>query len=255
MEFDTSINPDPIPKELLEQVIMLQDILVARSTGCENRNISNYPTLRENLLKSYISSRVPDFVKRYRDLEMYWQFIKYKFPSYAERRAFLRESFESLVAELENLNNRQVENITPVSLTGASALNEFWARANNRVNDDPEGAITLARTIVESTCKFILDELGIVYSEKDDLPKLYSTCSKGLNLAPSNHSLEPIKQILGGATTLVNGIGTLRNKLSDAHGQSPRMQVKPSPRHAKLAVNTAGAISEFLLETHLNRIQ
>jgi hypothetical protein len=50
--------------------------------------------------------------------------------------------------------------------------------------------------------------------------------------------------------TLVNGIGTLRNRLSDSHGRGGK-PVKPSPRHASLAVNTAGAIATFLVETHL----
>lgn len=63
--------------------------------------------------------------------------------------------------------------------------------------------------------------------------------------------------ILGGATTLVNGIGTLRNRLSDAHGQGvsreTRLPVRPSPRHASLAVNTAGAMATFLVETFQER--
>ncbi|WP_246705776.1 abortive infection family protein [Rhizobium leguminosarum] len=49
--------------------------------------------------------------------------------------------------------------------------------------------------------------------------------------------------------TLVNGIGTLRNRLSDAHGGGGSLPVRPSPRHASLAVNTAGAVATFLLET------
>jgi len=59
--------------------------------------------------------------------------------------------------------------------------------------------------------------------------------------------------ILGGAMNLVNGIGTLRNRMSDAHGRGGKMPVKPLPRHASLAVNTAGAIATFLVETYLER--
>ncbi|WP_271606723.1 abortive infection family protein [Bradyrhizobium sp. CCBAU 11434] len=51
---------------------------------------------------------------------------------------------------------------------------------------------------------------------------------------------------------LVNGIGTLRNRLSDSHGRGGK-PVKPSSRHASLAANTAGAIATFLVETHLDR--
>ena len=37
--------------------------------------------------------------------------------------------------------------------------------------DDPEGAITAARTLLETVCKHILDETEVDYS-KDDLPTL-----------------------------------------------------------------------------------
>jgi len=32
---------------------------------------------------------------------------------------------------------------------------------------------------------------------------------------------------------LVNGIGTLRNRLSDSHGRGGPLPVRPSPRHAR----------------------
>jgi len=73
--------------------------------------------------------------------------------------------------------------------------------------------------------------------------------ASALNLAPNQHSEEAIKAILGGAIPLVNGIGTLRNKLSDSHGRGGR-PVKPAARHASLAVNIAGALATFLVETH-----
>lgn len=134
----------------------------------------------------------------------------------------------------------------------AEGVHTVWTKALSRRNADPEGAITVARTLLETVCKRILDELGEPYSEKDDLPKLYSTTAKKLNLAPDQHTEEPIKAILGGAMHLVNGLGTLRNRLSDSHGRGGK-PVKPSPRHASLAVNTAGAIATFLVETHLER--
>ena len=46
---------------------------------------------------------------------------------------------------------------------------------------------------------------------------------------------------------------TLRNRLSDSHGRGGKLPVKPSARHASLAVNTVGAIAAFLVETYLER--
>jgi len=40
---------------------------------------------------------------------------------------------------------------------------------------DPEGAITAARTLLETVCKHILDEKGEPYEDGIPLPKLYNT--------------------------------------------------------------------------------
>ena len=84
--------------------------------------------------------------------------------------------------------------------------------------------------------------------------KLYARAASALNLAPNQHSEEPIKRILG-VMTLVNGIGTLRNGLSDSHGRGGPLRVRPSPRHANLAINAAGAVATFLVETHRDRLK
>jgi hypothetical protein len=117
-----------------------------------------------------------------------------------------------------------------------------------RRETDPQGAITLAGTLLESVCKHILDDRGVVYENDGDLPGLYKLVAK-LNLSPSQHSEAVFRQILGGCTAVVEGLGALRNRLSDAHGQGKR-PVKPAPRHAELAVNLAGAVALFLVATH-----
>ena len=106
---------------------------------------------------------------------------------------------------------------------------------------------------MEVVTKRILDEHSLGYRDDDDLPKLYAKAASALNLAPSQHSEEPIKRILGGVMTLVNGIGTLRNRLSDSHGREGALRVRPSQRQANLAVNAAGAVASFLVETHRER--
>ncbi|MNI93900.1 hypothetical protein D3C73_1519200 [compost metagenome] len=51
---------------------------------------------------------------------------------------------------------------------------------------------------------------------------------------------------------MVVGLGSVRNKLSDAHGRSQKT-VKPSKRHAQLAVNLAGAMADFLFATWVEK--
>jgi hypothetical protein len=114
---------------------------------------------------------------------------------------------------------------------------------------DPEEAITSARTLLESVCKHILDEEGIEYSNsKADLNELYKLTSTTLNLSPSQHTQDIFKQILGACSSIINGLGTLRNRLGDAHGKG-RMPSRPAPRHAELAVNLSGTIALFIMST------
>ena len=131
-------------------------------------------------------------------------------------------------------------------------VHAIWTRALERRERDTEGAITLARTLLEQVCKQIIEEAGETYDEKDELPKLYRATATILNLAPDQHTEETFKRILGSCQSVVEGLGTMRNKLSDAHGRGKR-PVKPKPRHAALAVNLAGAMATFLIETWIDR--
>lgn len=123
-----------------------------------------------------------------------------------------------------------------------------WSTALERRGNDPEGAITLARTLLEDVIKWLLTDLGVSFSEKADLPVLYRQLAKALNLAPDAHSEDVFKQILGGCQSVVGSLGALRNRLSDAHGTGP-LRAKPHARHAELAVNMAGTMATFLVAT------
>lgn len=109
--------------------------------------------------------------------------------------------------------------------------------------------ITTARTLLEEVCRFVLDDVGDTYDEKADLPKLYGLVAKKLKLAPSQHSEDIVKRILGGCHSIVDGLGALRSRIGDAHAKG-RSGARAAPRHAALAVNVAGAAACFILETH-----
>ena len=106
----------------------------------------------------------------------------------------------------------------------------------------------MSRTLLESTCKHILDELSVEYGNAPDINQLYRLVSSNLNLSPSQHTEQVFKQILGGCSAIVEGLGSLRNKISDVQGQG-KNNVKPSPRHAEFAVNLAETMAVFLFST------
>jgi hypothetical protein len=123
-----------------------------------------------------------------------------------------------------------------------------WRKCLERRSTDPEGAITSARTLLETVCKHIIEANQLTVDEKEELPSLYRKAASLLNLAPDQHTEETFKSILGSCQNVVNSLGTLRNRLSDAHGRG-RLPVRPSARHAELAVNLAGTMATFLIST------
>ena len=231
---------------------MMEQLMTARATGDTTANSRLYEYLRQEFMQSdELKVLLPPFVRTSRTLDAFWPFIQRTAGRYAERREIISQAFTPLIDHLEGKNRAPGDKIASDTLESfdTEGVHSVWNKALARRTSDPEGAITVARTLLETVCKRVLDELHVPYTDKEDLPQLYRMAAKELNLAPDQHTEEPVKQILGGAMNLVNGIGTLRNRLSDAHGRGGPLPVRPSARHASLAVNTAGAVATFLVET------
>jgi hypothetical protein len=130
----------------------------------------------------------------------------------------------------------------------SQSVMDDWDRMLIATETDPEDAITSARALVESTCKSILDELHIPYENRWDLGRLYKETAQALQLSPSGHSEQVFRQILSGLFSVSNGLAEVRNAFGDAHGKG-KQPVRAAPRHARLAVNAAGSLAVFLLET------
>ncbi|MAS44290.1 MAG: abortive phage resistance protein [Rhodobacteraceae bacterium] len=244
-----------IPETTFEKVVMMEGMLISRATGGTADSRIYQHLRREFMADPAIRDLLPMFVRTYHNLDAFWPYIKREAGSYAERREIISLAFTPLLDHLGGASAMPGDKGTSEVLGSfdSAGVHVVWTKALERRMTDPEGAITVARTLLETVTKRILDETGQGYSDKDDLPKLYANAVTVLNLAPNQHSEEPIKAILGGAMNLVNGIGTLRNRLSDSHGRGGKLPVRPSPRHASLAVNTAGAVATFLVETYLEK--
>jgi hypothetical protein len=111
---------------------------------------------------------------------------------------------------------------------------------------DYDGAITNARTLTETVMLDILKAYEVEYVHKGDLLKAYSEIKKVMNLNPGDNRFpDSIKQLLSGLNSIVNGLATIRNEMGDAH----TVRYKPEKHHAKLAVNSAKTIGEFLIDS------
>jgi len=121
------------------------------------------------------------------------------------------------------------------------AVRASWERALVRHHTEPEAAIASAHMLLEMVCKHILDGMNIPYSDTADIPTLLKATTEQLSLAPSQYLEEAFRRIFGDTAHVVEGLGSL--------GNAGKGLVKPSSRHAELAVNMAGAAATFLVET------
>ncbi|MGE4337919.1 MAG: abortive infection family protein [Pigmentiphaga sp.] len=113
---------------------------------------------------------------------------------------------------------------------------------------DYDGAITNARTLLEHLLLAIEAELSIESPPTfdGDLGRLFNRVRTLLNLDPSRKDIsDALRQVISGLASIIQGLGTMRNKMSDSHGTT----YKPARHHAKLAVNCAMTLADFLFET------
>ena len=154
-----------------------------------------------------------------------------------ENGRFLSDSLDSALANVPSL----------VRLTDDS-IKEHLQKASIKIaNGDSAGAITNAYTLVEEFLKQILRTTGTPFKDTEgDIRALYKLVAGPLNLDPGGESLESyLKAILGGLQSQVGGLYELANKTSDRHAR----RYNPAPHHARLAVNAAFTLCEFLLES------
>jgi hypothetical protein len=127
-------------------------------------------------------------------------------------------------------------------------IREQTEKCDKKVADgDYDGAITNARSLVEAVLFEIEGRLDAGHAAYDgDLQKLYKRTQKLLNLDPEKGDLaESLKMVLRGLSNVVAGLAPMRNKMGDAHVRT----YKPERHHAKLAVNSAKTLTDFLIDT------
>ena len=127
-------------------------------------------------------------------------------------------------------------------------------RMEAAVANDPGLAIGTAKELVETCCKTILSERGLIPDKTDDLPQLVKKTVKVLRLTPADipdsaKAADIIRILLSNLATITNGIAELRNKYGTGHGKEATAKGL-SARHAKLAVGAASTLAVFLAETH-----
>ena len=165
-----------------------------------SRDEPDFWSLRKDLCDNpNLRAYIPQFLRSCRNPQEFWSYIQPKFASYKERREYIAREFERILTYLEDENDLPGDYSITATLNRVDSqhVREAWQKALNRRAKEPDGAITMARTLLESTCKYILDEVGETYTDKDDLPGLYHQAARQLSLAPNQQVEQSLKRVLG----------------------------------------------------------
>ncbi|WP_025166005.1 abortive infection family protein [Pseudomonas taeanensis] len=121
-------------------------------------------------------------------------------------------------------------------------IRDKWEKALHRRVTDPSGAITAARSLLETTLKWIIEERGGKPTENNR--ELFGKAIDALGIVVKG---QPVEKTIEGLNSIIWGIGEMRNRLGDAHGATSN-SMPPTAREAGFCVNLAGAAALFLLE-------
>ena len=131
-------------------------------------------------------------------------------------------------------------------------------RRLERIGDtEPGEAIALAKEIVESCCKLILDDRGILYREKAHIPELLKLLRTEIRIMPEGidqnaKASTEIREVLSSLGKIAHSLGPIRNAYGKGHGRGRDFKGL-EPRHARLAIGAASTFVDFVLDRHLSR--
>jgi hypothetical protein len=145
---------------------------------------------------------------------------------------------------------RQLEDL--IKSRDIPALETEFQTLVERAASHPRDALSAAANILEA----LLGEMaeawpGVTPPAKRTLTSLWSAMKQALKADPQNMPDPDLVKVVGAMATMVDGLQGLRDDKSRAHSLRPQVarSYKIEPRHARLVVNSALALTVFLLET------
>jgi hypothetical protein len=153
------------------------------------------------------------------------------------------------IGEFYKITDLHVNSIEPEVLKqiGQEFVIEQIEKCKGKIaTNDFNGAITNARTLCEAVFIHTIEQIEKTEIKNDgDLLDLWKRVKKALKLDQRKDKITDFEfQILTGLTTTINGVAALSNNASDRHANT----FETKRHHAKLAVNTAITLCEFLID-------
>lgn len=135
---------------------------------------------------------------------------------------------------------------------GRAALDEQLARLRRNI-DDPAMLLGVAKELIESAAKFVLEEAGRPAHPKLPLPGLIDQSFELLGFVkPVSQSAAPgadyVAEIYKGIRKIIIAVNELRNVAGTGHGRT--LPTGVSEDMARFVVREAALVAELMLATH-----
>lgn len=151
-----------------------------------------------------------------------------------------------LVSHVGTLPSKDLKTI--IHEKNVPAISLKFKRALKTVNDEPLNAVSNSSALLELICKTHIENENLNMPQEQDLRSLWQIVSDDLGFEPSKLQDENLKQIASGMFAIIDGLSALKayNGSSDMESETI---YKPTPGHARFAVNAAHSLALFLLGT------
>ncbi len=157
--------------------------------------------------------------------------------------------------QVRKINSTVTITAPSIKVIDRAYINGLSERAINDIhNGDFDSAITKSRTILEETFCFVLEKKNTPPTGKEKIGELYNQVKKSYNMHADKNNDIRVNTLLSGLEKIVSSIAEMRNKEGDAHGVGGK-RIGISDYHARLFVNSATAMADFILSVHLNTIK
>lgn len=164
---------------------------------------------------------------------------RYNYPS-EDRRTELRHELHTFISP------------NPIGMAFSTlrdtAFRKDWVTAYGRLQANPAGAVTAARTLLETVLKTIITERADIPDNSGQLTRLLRQAEEAVGFMRAEQQAE--HQVLQGLVTTIEGVSSISNAAGDRHGTVAGVKLNDNYL-ATLCVNACGAVALSFIAKHL----
>lgn len=215
---------------------------------CQHYNLSK----GKSLIAFCANANDEKVFKLLKDLFEYYE-LNYKGNPGEEKYKSRYENCRKLMDR--ELNNNITLDSPAISMMDRSYIKAIAERANKDIdNGEYDSAITKSRTLLEEVFCNVIEVKGETPSDKGDIGRLYNQVKSLYDMHQVPDADRRINSLLSGLEKVLTAIKEMRNEASDSHGVGSR-RIEIKDYHARLFVNSAITMAEFILSVKENSIE